>query len=66
MENSKQWYMSKGFWLGVVIFVGNGLFALKGNVSPETFGLINSGLGVLVIIVRSVTGKSISFGKKNN
>ena len=66
MENvNKQWYSSKLFWSGAILFVGNGLAALSQTVSAEALGVINTILGFLVVVFRALTGKSISFGSKN-
>lgn len=60
----KSFLKSKLFWIGVVLFIGNGLNALTTIVSPEVAGYISSALGILVIAFRAVTGEAINFGGK--
>jgi hypothetical protein len=58
MVESKKWYLSKGFWLGVVIAAG-GIAEYIANLPPEaSIPAIVS--GVMVIIVRLVTNQPIT------
>ena len=59
----KKWYESKSIWTGVLIF-GASLLTATGILDVDintNAAWIGTGIGIVQVILRAITGKSISF-----